>query len=51
MSRKHPGSNALPMVRTEAVRLREVTGICLRRSPGGVVRGVTSGDRAPDPAG
>lgn len=46
MSKKHRRATALTVARTEDVPLEEVSGICLRRGPGGVTQVVAIGDRA-----
>ena len=46
MGRKHRHGAGLTVARTEDVPLDEVSGICLRRGPGGVTQVVAIGDRA-----
>ncbi len=46
MGKKHHRPVALSVARTEDVPLKEVSGICLRRGPGGVLQVVAIGDRA-----
>ena len=46
MGKKHRRDAGLTVARTEDVPLREVSGICLRRGPGGVSQVVAIGDRA-----
>ena len=46
MGKKHHRPVGLTVARTEDVPLKEVSGICLRRGPGGVLQVVAIGDRA-----
>jgi hypothetical protein len=46
MGKKHHRPVGLIVARTEDVPLKEVSGICLRRGPGGVLQVVAIGDRA-----
>jgi hypothetical protein len=46
MGKKHHRPVALTVARTEDVPLKEVSGLCLRRGPGGVLQVVAIGDRA-----